>query len=101
MVDERTLDVVRAAMRANPPRAPGPRDRVYKDECVFSFDTPLSPGGLYVNLASWHAFGAEYVELDHKRTGCQLYLHEHWSRVRTNFQYPVICTILLDVHILS
>jgi hypothetical protein len=25
-----------------------------QDECVFSFDTPLSPGGLYVNLASFH-----------------------------------------------
>jgi len=28
-----------------------------QDECVFSFDTPLSPGGLYVNLASFHGLG--------------------------------------------
>ena len=81
MADERVLDAVRSAMRASPPRAPGPRDRVYKDECAFSFDTPLSPGGLFVNLGSWQAFGAEYVELDRQRSGCRLYLHEQWTRV--------------------
>ena len=83
MASERVLDAVRSAMRASPPRAPGPRDRVYKDECAFSFDTPLSPGGLFVNLGSWQAFGAEYAELDHQRSGCRLYLHEQWTRVRS------------------
>ncbi len=24
--------------------------QVYKDECMFSYDSPESPGGLYVNL---------------------------------------------------
>ncbi|KAK9833553.1 hypothetical protein WJX81_005633 [Elliptochloris bilobata] len=81
MAEVRTLEVVRAAMRASPPRVPGPVDRVYKDECAFSFDTPLSPGGLFVNLASWQAYGTTYVELDHQRTGCRLYLHEQWTRV--------------------
>jgi hypothetical protein len=82
MVDESTLEVVRAAMRASPPRVPGPRDHVHKDECAFSFDTPLSPGGVYISLVSWQAYGSEHVALDHERTGCQLYLHERWTRVR-------------------
>jgi hypothetical protein len=82
MVDESTLEVVRAAMRASPPRVPGPRDHVHKDECAFSFDTPLSPGGVYISLVSWQAYGSDYVALDHECTGCQLYLHEQWTRVR-------------------
>ena len=53
MADEAALEVIRAALREAPVRAPGHFDRVYKEECLFSFDTPLSPGGLYVNLATW------------------------------------------------
>jgi len=26
---------------------------VYKEESVYGFDTPLSPGGLYLNLRTW------------------------------------------------
>jgi len=29
-------------------RPPTASDRVHKDECVLSFDSPLSPDGLYV-----------------------------------------------------
>jgi ubiquitin carboxyl-terminal hydrolase 5/13 len=50
-IDEALLDRVRAGMRGL--RAPGHHDRVYKEECVFSFDTPYSPGGLYVNLKTF------------------------------------------------
>ena len=89
MVDESTLEVVRGAMRASPPRVPGPRDHVHKDECAFSFDTPLSPGGVYISLVSWQAYGSDFVALDHERTGCQLYLHEQWTRVRLF----VFCTL--------
>ena len=60
-------------------RAPGPQEKVWKDECAFSFATPLSAGGLYVNLATFQAFSAEYVELDHERTGNTLYLHQQWQ----------------------
>lgn len=51
MVDEGVLQAVRAAMRGL--KVAGPHDRVYKDECAFSFDTPESPGGLYVNLTTF------------------------------------------------
>lgn len=42
-------------------RIPQKNDRIYKDECVYSFDTPDSPTGLYVNLTSFLGLGQEYV----------------------------------------
>ena len=64
-------------------RVPAHYDRVYKDECQFSFDTPLSSNGLYINMDSWQAFGHEYVAIDSKKSGQQLYLHELWHKVWT------------------
>ena len=41
-------------MKAKPLMVPSSSSvRVHKDECVYSFDTPFSPGGLYVNLSTW------------------------------------------------
>jgi hypothetical protein len=53
VLDEALLSRVRAGMRGL--KAPGHYDKVFKDECMFSFDTPESPGGLYVNLATFQA----------------------------------------------
>ena len=51
---EQHLDLVREAMKAKPLLdSPSPSSRVHKDECVYSFDTPFSPGGLYINLSTW------------------------------------------------
>ena len=80
-VDEATLDVVRAAMRHKTPKVPGAYDRVHKEECAFSFDTPLSPGGLFVNLSTWQSYGEEYVLLDYQRSNNRLYLHQQWHKV--------------------
>jgi ubiquitin carboxyl-terminal hydrolase 5/13 len=62
-------------------RVPQHHDRVFRSECAFSFDTPLSPGGLYVNLSSHVAFGEAYVQLDRQRTGAAVYLHIAEKRV--------------------
>lgn len=62
-------------------RVPTNRDRVYRDECMFSFDTPESPGGLFTSLATWQSFGADYVDLDFTRNGNPLYLRQVWKRV--------------------
>ena len=75
------LDAVRQGMRQKAPKAPGHYDKVYKDECMFSFDTPFSPEGLYVNLHTWQAFGAEYVELDASKSGNSLYLRQKAHKV--------------------
>ena len=79
MVSEDELKLVRKQMSTV--RAPAHYDRVFKDECQFSFDTALSPDGLYVNMNSWQAFGSEYVRIDSKKSGQQLYLHELWHKV--------------------
>jgi len=79
MATEALLDVVRAHMGAV--RCPGHYDKVYKDECTFSFDTPESPGGLYINMASFQAFSEEYVALDHAKSGNHLYLHEKHIKI--------------------
>lgn len=50
-VSEAVLDAVRAGMRGLQP--PKHFEKVYKDECMYSYDTPESPGGLYVNLKTY------------------------------------------------
>ena len=80
-VDEASLDAVRQGMRTKAPRVPTHYDRVHKEECAFSFDTAFSPAGLFINLHTWQAFGHDFVQLDHKRSGNCLYLHETWRKV--------------------
>jgi ubiquitin carboxyl-terminal hydrolase 5/13 len=55
--------------------APSGGDRVYKDECIYSFQTPESEGGLYVSLSSFAGLGPDYLSLHHQKTGETLYLH--------------------------
>ena len=80
-VNEASLEAVRRAMRAKAPRVPTHYDRVHKEECAFSFDTAFSPAGIYINLANWQAYGHDYMQLDHQRSGNCLYLHETWKKV--------------------
>ena len=49
------LDAVRAHMRGL--RPPGHHEKVFKDECMFSFSSPESPGGLYINLKTFQVHG--------------------------------------------
>ena len=79
--DASSLDLVRAAMREKPPKVASAYDAVYNDECMLSFDTPLSADGLYVSLTSFQGFGAEHVALDHEKTGNRLYVHFKHTRV--------------------
>jgi len=80
-VNEASLEAVRRAMHAQAPRVPTYHDRVHKEECAFSFDTAFSPAGIYINLANWQAYGHDFVQLDHQRSGNCLYLHETWKKV--------------------
>ncbi|CAB4055360.1 USP5_13 [Lepeophtheirus salmonis] len=55
-------------------RTPTPSDRIYKDECFFSFDTPESPGGLFICLNRFLGFGEDYVHDYIKKSGLSLFL---------------------------
>ena len=57
---------------------PGSHDKCYKDECLVSFDSPYSEGGLYVNMATLMGYGAAYWQADRAKTDSRLYLHEQW-----------------------
>ncbi|CAH0481010.1 unnamed protein product [Peronospora belbahrii] len=62
-------------------RVPHASDRVYRDECVFSFDSPLSPSGLYTNLHSFLSFGAPCLFFDRNGTANHVvYLHQQHQR---------------------
>ncbi|XP_062180355.1 ubiquitin carboxyl-terminal hydrolase 14-like [Phragmites australis] len=56
-------------------RIPEPTNRIHKDECCVSFDTPRSEGGLYVDMSSFLGFGREHVAWNYEKTGNPVYLH--------------------------
>ena len=75
-VTEDVLSVIRGEFSKL--RLPSAHDKCYKDECLVSFDSPYSEGGLYVNLATLMGYGAAYWQADAAKTGSKLYLHEKW-----------------------
>eukprot|EP00605_Chrysophyceae_sp_TOSAG23-4_P001875 GSChrysophyteH1.ASY1.ANO1.2069.1 assembled CDS len=76
MATDEVLNVIRGEFSKL--RVPSSHDKVYKDECCLSFDSPYSPGGLYVNLVSLRGYGASYWRQDATKSGAKLYLHEEW-----------------------
>jgi len=56
-------------------RIPDHRDKIFKDECLFSFDSPECETGLYVCMEKFYGFGRKYVEDYHRKTGRSLFLH--------------------------
>lgn len=63
------------ALQQSEVRVPLGGDRVYKDQCVYSFDSPESLDGLYVCLYSFLGFGKDHVLSYCKKTGRRLFLH--------------------------
>ncbi|KAL3674491.1 hypothetical protein V7S43_000439 [Phytophthora oleae] len=82
---EVSLQLQTAASQVRVARA---SDRVYRDECVFSFDSALSPSGLYTNLRSFLSYGASYLPYDRNgildassdAIGAAIYLHQQHKR---------------------
>ncbi|XP_049819162.1 ubiquitin carboxyl-terminal hydrolase 5 isoform X2 [Aethina tumida] len=56
-------------------KVPTQHDKVHKDECVYSFDNPETPTGLYVSLSTFIGLGQDYVEHYYSRTGDAVFLH--------------------------
>ncbi|KAJ4756079.1 Ubiquitinyl hydrolase 1 [Rhynchospora pubera] len=61
-------------------RIPEPTNRIHKEECCISFDTPRSEGGLYVDMCSFLGFGKDFVRWNFERTGNSVYLHIQQER---------------------
>ncbi|ACO65323.1 predicted protein [Micromonas commoda] len=58
-----------------------------QDECTFSFDTPLSPGGLLTNLATHRSVGVDFIDMERRLCAkhgdpSSLYLLQRWRRVK-------------------
>lgn len=62
-------------------RVPHHRDKVYKDECVYSFDSPYTDTGLYVNTVTFNGVGQRFLNHDSRVSGCKVYLHQKWAQV--------------------
>jgi len=56
-------------------KAPGNGAKVYKDECFYSFDSPVSPSGLYVCLNRWLGVGERFLNKYSNRTDNKVFLH--------------------------
>ncbi|KAF2345945.1 Zinc finger UBP-type, partial [Trinorchestia longiramus] len=65
-------------------RIPQSGDVIYKDECMYSFDSPDSSTGLYVCLNTFLGFGREFVEAYSSKSGNCVFLH----RTRTKKEIP-------------
>lgn len=64
-------------LHLNSIKIPTGSQKIYKDECVFSFDTPETDTGLYVSLNDFLGFGQDHVERNYRKTGNAVYLHIH------------------------
>ncbi|KAF7028430.1 hypothetical protein CFC21_040353 [Triticum aestivum] len=67
------MDLLRANLHKV--RIPEPTNRIHKDECCVSFDTPRSEGGLYVDMNSFLGFGREHVAWNFEKSENPVYLH--------------------------
>lgn len=78
-MDEALLNRVRSHLSSV--KVPSNYDKVYKDECMYSFADPESEHGLFVNMSNWHGVGARFLEVDHAKTGNVLYYNEQHRRI--------------------
>ncbi|XP_077323229.1 ubiquitin carboxyl-terminal hydrolase 5 isoform X4 [Lithobates pipiens] len=70
------VDVKEALLSVLPSiRLPRAGDRVHKDECALSFQTPESDGGLYICMNTFLGYGRSYVERHYNKTGQRAFLH--------------------------
>ena len=57
-------------------RTPGSDDKVYKDECVYSFDSPESENGLFICMSTFRGLGKDHVARHCKlNPGNNVFLH--------------------------
>ncbi|KMQ97752.1 ubiquitin carboxyl-terminal hydrolase 5 [Lasius niger] len=69
------MELITLTKHLNTINVPRRGDKIYKEECVYSFDTPDSPTGLYVSLTSFLGLGQEHVMWYYDKTSYPVYLH--------------------------
>lgn len=74
MATDSTMAMAVVVDQTSQVRVPDAQARVHRDECAYSFDSPLCSTGMYVNLHTWIAVGSDYLQLDHHKTGGRIYL---------------------------
>ncbi|KAK4255721.1 hypothetical protein QN277_008685 [Acacia crassicarpa] len=67
------MDVLRSNLSRV--RIAEPTNRIYKQECCLTFDTPRSDGGLFIDMCTFLAFGKDCVGWNYEKTGNPVYLH--------------------------
>ncbi|CAH8605800.1 Ubiquitin carboxyl-terminal hydrolase 13 [Schistosoma haematobium] len=55
-------------------RVPGDGEKVFKDECPFSFETPETEKGIYICMRHFVAIGSKILRLYYEKTGCRAFL---------------------------
>ena len=78
-ISEDALTVIRKGMRTV--KTPTQYDKVFKDECMLTFENPFCEGGLFVSLSTWYGFGRARVGAYASKTQETLFLHESWAKV--------------------
>lgn len=59
-----------------------PGDKVNKDECVYSFDTPESENGLYISMLTFEGVGSDFLDFHHEKYRHTVYLHHKRFRYK-------------------
>lgn len=62
-------------------RIPNQHDRVFNEECIFSFDSPESPDGLFICLEKFVGLGKAFVQPYFQRTGNALFVNIQRTRI--------------------
>lgn len=71
-------------------KVPSPTDKIYKEECVLSFDTPESDTGLFVCMNTFLGFGRKHVEHYYHKTGNAVFLHIKRLKKEIKQEKPVV-----------
>lgn len=97
MISADILQIIRSQLTNI--RIPTTHSKIYKDECVLSFDSPYSSTGLFINLQTFFSYNVEQYLHNSVITGNKLYLHEQWKQIPT--QETEETPILLGIDIIG
>lgn len=62
----------------------GKNEKVLKDECICSFNTAESEGGLYISMSSFEAVSCDFIDYYFERYGQVVYLHHKRTKYKIN-----------------